>query len=81
MGSRKGEGELLQEFSPGYSCYRNQHLSASAIQGNLLALIVSEVKWVTRKWKCSAPAHPHGMGAPWVCVEKHQGEALVLWGE
>lgn len=75
MGSRKGEGELLQEFSPGNSCYRNQHLGASAIQGNLLALIASEVKWVTHKWNCSAPARAHGMGAPGVRV------SLALWGE
>lgn len=61
MGSGKGEGELLQEFSPGYSCYRNHLPSISApplFKEIRSPLIAGEAKWFTREWRHSAPVRP-----------------------
>lgn len=61
VGSGKGEGELLQEFSPGYSCYRNhlRSISAPPLYKEICSpLIAGKVKWFTRKCRHSAPAHP-----------------------
>lgn len=60
VGRGKGEGERLQEFSPGYSCYRNhlRSISAPPLYEEICSpLIAGKVKWFTRKCRHSAPTH------------------------
>lgn len=62
----KGEGEILQEFSPGYSCYRNhlRSISVTPLYKEICSpLIAGEVKWFTSKCRHSASAQPRWDGS------------------